>query len=364
MRIHLLIYGSLETISGGYLYDRKLVEHLVQQGDQVEVISIPSRSYLSNLSDNLSASLFERLTYLDTDILVQDELNHPSLFWMNRRISKARKYPIVSIVHHLRCHEYHLQLFKWFYALVERKYLQNVDGYIINSLNTQKNVANLVGYMLPAVVAHPAGDHLHPTVDEGKIRERSNQSGPLNLVFLGNVSHRKGLHVLLDALEKLPSGSWQLEIAGRFDIEKGYSRYIRDRLNKLGFERQVIIYGPLQHNDLVKVLEKNHLIVLPSFIEGFGIAYLEGMGFGLPAIASSVGGAGEIITHGHNGFLVTPGDTQSIADHLELLISDRQRLIKMSLAARQRFLDHPTWGQTTKRIRSFLQMLVESHVHA
>ena len=49
-----MIYGSLETISGGYLYDRMLVEHLRGQGDQVEVISLPWRSYARHLAGQLS----------------------------------------------------------------------------------------------------------------------------------------------------------------------------------------------------------------------------------------------------------------------------------------------------------------------
>jgi glycosyltransferase involved in cell wall biosynthesis len=361
MRIHLLIYDSLDTISGGYLYDRKLVENLKRQGDQVQVISIPKRSYLSNLGDNLSASLFKRLTNLTTDILVQDELNHPSLFWINQRIGKASKYPIVSIVHHLRCHENHPFWLNWFYALIERKYLQSINGCIFNSQTTQHNVKNLIGNRLPAVVAHPAGDHINASIDEAKIRERANKAGPLNLLFLGNVSQRKGLHVLLDALKELPPGSWRLEIAGRLDIEKGYSRRIQQKQKELGYEREIIVHGPLQHKSLARLLAKSHLIVLPSFIEGFGIAYLEGMGFGLPAIASSVGGAREIVTHGYNGFLVAPGDVQALANYLQQLITDRQLLTRMSLAARQRYLQHPTWDQTSKRIRSFLHTLVESH---
>ena len=54
MRIGLLIYGSLDTLSGGYLYDRKLVEHLRQAGDSVEIVPLPWRSYPAHLADNLS----------------------------------------------------------------------------------------------------------------------------------------------------------------------------------------------------------------------------------------------------------------------------------------------------------------------
>src|SRR5262245_58363835 len=58
LRIGLVIYGSLETISGGYLYDRKLVEHLQAQGHTVQLVSLPWRNYPRHLGDNLSKSLF------------------------------------------------------------------------------------------------------------------------------------------------------------------------------------------------------------------------------------------------------------------------------------------------------------------
>ena len=45
MRIGLIIYGSLDTLTGGYLYDRLLVEHLRRQGDHVDIISLPWRTY-------------------------------------------------------------------------------------------------------------------------------------------------------------------------------------------------------------------------------------------------------------------------------------------------------------------------------
>ncbi len=57
MKIGLIIYGSLEIVSGGYLYDRKLVEFLKDQGDQVEIISLPWRGYLRSLADNWCARL-------------------------------------------------------------------------------------------------------------------------------------------------------------------------------------------------------------------------------------------------------------------------------------------------------------------
>ena len=91
MRVGLVIYGALETISGGYLYDRKLVSYMESQGDQVDVISLPRRNYCFNLFDNFSNRLYRRITTKPFDILLQDELNHPSLFWFNRRLRRWRK---------------------------------------------------------------------------------------------------------------------------------------------------------------------------------------------------------------------------------------------------------------------------------
>ena len=98
---------------------------------------------------------------------------------------------------------------------------------------------------------------------------------------------------------------------------------------------------------------------MPSSYEGFGIVYLEGMHFGLPAIASTAGAAQEIITHGQNGFLVAPGDAAALAQCLKTLMKDRQLLLKMSLAAQRRAAAHPTWNESAARVRGFLQGLLE-----
>ncbi len=97
MKIGLVIYGSLDALSGGYLYDRKLVEYLRGQGDNVEIISLPWRNYAAHLTDNFHFRLPKSM-----DIMIEDELNHPSLIAAN---AGKHFYPVVSLVHHLRCSE-------------------------------------------------------------------------------------------------------------------------------------------------------------------------------------------------------------------------------------------------------------------
>ena len=59
MRLGLVIYGDLETMTGGFLYDRKLVHHLQNKGDEVDVVSLPWRRYGRSLLDNGSGDLLE-----------------------------------------------------------------------------------------------------------------------------------------------------------------------------------------------------------------------------------------------------------------------------------------------------------------
>src|SRR5215211_4393478 len=150
MRIGLVIYGSLDTLSGGYLYDRKLVEYLRRQGDSVDVISLPWRNYAAHLADNLRFKLPENL-----DILIQDELNHPSLIVANRG---KHPYPIISLVHHLRCSELRPKWQNVFYRVIEKKYLHSVDGFIINSKTTERVVNGFLEKRKPSIVAYPPTD--------------------------------------------------------------------------------------------------------------------------------------------------------------------------------------------------------------
>jgi len=358
MRVGLIIYGSLETISGGYLYDRKLVEHLECQGDQVEIISLPWRNYARHLGDNLAPAVLRRLNQLRVDFLLEDELNHPSLFWVNRHLDGA--FPVISIVHHLRSSESRPAWQNHFYRQIERSYLSSVDGFIFNSLTTRQVVEDLIREKKPCVVAFPAGDRLSPHISNEEISRRACRPGPLRLLFLGNVIPRKGLHTLLEALSMLPEDAWQLSVAGRLDIDHAYRDSINQQVARLGLSERVTFLGPLADEGLSELLRASQVLALPSSYEGFGIAYLEGMGFGLPSIATSGGAAGEIITDGCNGFLIKPGDVPELRDCLQELVTNRQRLIELSLAARKRYEAHPSWEQTGTSIRGFLEKFTEA----
>jgi glycosyltransferase involved in cell wall biosynthesis len=354
MKIALLIYGSLDTLSGGYLYDRKLVEYLRSQGDEVEIISLPWRDYLRHLGDNLSADLYRRLASLEADVLLQDELNHPSLFWTNRRLRGRVKYPVVSIVHHLRSSERHPAWAQQVYRRVERAYLRRVDGFVFNSRTTQESVRGLTGQARPGVIAYPAADHRLLHITDPEIAQREKQPGPLRLLFVGNLIPRKGLHTLLEALARLPGGDYHLDVVGSPDFDPAYTAAIHRQIKALHLEADVRMRGALQDRLLEEAYQRAQVMVLPSSYEGFGIVYLEAIGAGLPCIASTSGAAGEIITNGETGFLISPEDAAALSERLRELAGDPDLRLRMSRAARRRYLTHPTWEQTGEQIRHFL----------
>jgi glycosyltransferase involved in cell wall biosynthesis len=349
MRLALLIYGSLNTISGGYLYDRMLVKHLRAQGDDLAIISLPWQNYPAHLAQNFQPQLRNLQGY---DAVLQDELNHPSLFLANRLAGQHP--PLISIVHHLRVSEDHPAWQLGLYRLVERAYLNSVDGFIFNGQTTKTVVEGLLGTAKPSVTAYPAGSRFGNPIPLEQVHFRATRPGPLKILFVGNVIPRKGLDTLFNALSDVDE-PWTLTVAGSLTTDTHYAEAMQQRASS-----NVTFLGAVSDEQLRKQYEQSDLLVVPSSYEGFGIVYLEGMGFGLPAIGSTGGGAGEVITHGQNGFLVDPNDSSILAVHLRALAQDRNLLLNLSLAARERFLHHPTWDDSMAKVREFIEKIVET----
>ena len=360
MQIGLIIYGSLDTMSGGYLYDRKLVEYLRSQGDRVEIISLPWRNYAAHLTDNLWFRLWspgarswnirqQAARLQNLDLLIQDELNHPSLLLANQG---QHPYPIISLVHHLRCSELRPGWQNALYRVVEKRYLESVDGFIFNSETTRNVVHEIMNQRKPSIVAYPPTDQFGEPIAEQEIVSRA-ETTPLRILFLGNVIERKGLDTLLKAVSTQPS-AFQVEVIGSLAADTQYVKRIREFISVHHLSSFVSLHGSLENEEVTKKLKQAHVLVVPSSYEGYGIVYLEGMSFGLPAIGTTAGAASEIITEGVDGFLVEQDNADLLARRLRVLNEKREILIRMSLAARERYLRQPKWVETADQIREFL----------
>lgn len=349
MKIGFVIYGSLDTLSGGYLYDRKLVEYLRSQGDEVEIISLPWRNYFSHLTDNFTFKLPKGL-----DILIQDELNHPSLIGANRG---KHPYPIISLVHHLRCSELRPKWQNNFYRIIEKKYLQSVDGFIFNSRTTKGVVNSLIGNNKLDVVAYPPTDRFGEAISEAEIIERS-KSKELRILFLGNVMERKGLEILLLAVSDLRLAV-SIDVVGSLNVEPDYAKKMQDFVTVNGLSSAVTFHDSLNKEPLKEKLKQSHILIVPSSYEGFGIVYLEGMCFGLPAIGTTAGAASEVIEHGKTGYLIKPNDSDALAKIISNLAEDREALAKLSIHAREKYIHQPKWEENAKNIRAFLWNMIQ-----
>ncbi len=353
MHVGLLIYGDINTQSGGYLYDRKLVAGLQQQGDTVELISLPHRPYVQELC---SQAKLDSLMRPGLDVMIQDELVHPSVYRINRLLKQRSGIPLVGLVHLFSACARQPVYRGWLHRLAEQRYIGSVDGLILNSRNSLNQACDLVGENnLPAhVIAVPAGDNFmvsghssDPTV-----------IGPLRLLYAGNVIRQKGLHILLQALARLPRAEYTLTVAGRLDMEPGYVNSIRRQISQLQLGSQVTLTGPQHSAQLAATYQAHQLFVLPSVNEAYGIVYVEAQQFGLPVIGTTAGGAREIIADGHNGYLIEPDDSATLATLLARLHEDRAKLQQLGSNARASYRQHPTWEDTCRTIRAFLIELV------
>jgi glycosyltransferase involved in cell wall biosynthesis len=346
MHIGLVIYGSLDTLSGGYLYDRMLVRSLTAAGHSVTIYPTPWRSYPRHLADNLRPGWRKRLLAAPVDLWLQDELNHPSLFWLNRTLRRRHPAPVLAVVHHLRSSEEHPRRLLPLYRQVERAYLATLDGYLANSTTTRAAVEALLGAPRPCHVAWPAADHLHPgtEITPEAIAARALLGERLRILFVGNLISRKGLHLLLPALAQL-AGDWELTVVGQKSPSDVYAKAIDRQVRTLGIGAQVRFLGRVEDAALVELYRRHHVLAVPSY-EGFGIVYLEAQRFGLPVIALTTGAAREVVLDGQSGILVPAGDGTALAAALARFAADRELLAAMGLAARLRYTLHPTWAQS------------------
>ena len=152
---------------------------------------------------------------------------------------------------------------------------------------------------------------------------------------------------------------WRLDVVGDLNGNSGYSDQLIKSAESSGFSSHITWHGRWPDAALARQFTNSHVLVVPSSYEGFGIAYLEGLRYGLPAIGTTSGAAHEIITSGQNGFLIAPDDAVSLARHIETVHKDRHLLAQMSSAALVSSQNHPTWETSMHSVREFLLQFVQ-----
>ena len=355
LKIGVVIYGSIHTLTGGYLYDKQLVDHLTGRGHQVEILSLPASRYPLRFVHNFSLAFFHHVVRSRLDVLLQDELCHPSLLVFNLLLRRRVGVPIVALVHHLLCQEPNYRRCKPLLALPEARYLDSVDGFIVNSRYTHRAVFRLSPAHRPFVIAQPGGDRFPGRMGEGQIEARALEPGPLRLLFVGMLIERKGLLSLIRALGRVGRNQWRLEVVGDTRLAPDYVRRVRQAIEDQGLSSNVRFLGTLDTEALAGRFAHSHLLCMPFAYEGFGIVTLEALNFGLPVLGCADGATPELVRHGENGLLFARGDLPGVAAAVQGLCADRRRLQRMSMAAARAAREHPSWLESMQRIEAFLE---------
>ena len=154
------------------------------------------------------------------------------------------------------------------------------------------------------------------------------------ITIVASLFANKGHMILLDAIALLRGRYPQIKcwIVGEGEMGTELKQYAKD----LGIDQDVVFWGVRW--DVPQLLLASQLFVLTSiFREGLPISILEAMAYGVPVVASSVGGIPEIIKDGINGCLVLPQDAQQLADCIEELIKDPDKCMRLALAGKKTF---------------------------
>lgn len=146
----------------------------------------------------------------------------------------------------------------------------------------------------------------------------------LRVLFVGGLSQRKGLSYLFDSLKSFEK-AMELTVIGRkpatpcrpLDAALAKCRYIQS----------------LPHEKILNEMALHDVLVFPSLFEGFGLVITEALSQGIPVITTPHTCGPDIIDDGVDGFIVPIRDSQAIAEKLELLHRDRERLAAMKQAA-------------------------------
>lgn len=236
--------------------------------------------------------------------------------------------------------------------IVFRKFGGSLDIYLSNQPEKVKAktfkaiaAADLVLLETKAAIKH-AGDNIGNatrTVWFPNIRTATDicpsKEYTKRFVFISHILDEKGVDDILKVAKELP-GDYTFDFFGPIK---------EDKYTHFDWKGHNATYGgTLTSEEVVKTLADYNFLLLPSYREGYPGIVIEAMSAGVPAITTTAGGIPEIVDDGHNGILITPGDTDSLKERIIALTqSDYER---MSRNALKRFKESFESEKTNRRI--------------
>jgi glycosyltransferase involved in cell wall biosynthesis len=327
--------GDLNTPTGGYTYDRRIIGELVALGWQVDALDIgegfprPTAAVRARALAQLAALPKERP-------IVIDGLAYGVM--AGEAATLRSHHAIVALVHHPLALETGLRDDEAS-ALhdSERAALTCAARVVATSEATARLLTT--DYSVPVdhlTVVQPGTDRVPPTPRHpGKA---------LTLLAVGAIVPRKGYDVLVEALAKLKDRGWRLVIVGDPTRSPDTAKRLVQAIARHGLTERIELTGPVTQERLAEFYSAADLFVLPSRFEGYGMAYTEAIAHGVPVIGTSVGAISDTVPSGA-GILVPPDDVEALAATMQRLIDDVPARERLAAGARAASASFPSWRE-------------------
>jgi FkbM family methyltransferase len=338
------IPGDINTVTGGYIYERRLLETLREIGHDVRHIVLgasfpdPTPSDMAHAVDALVALDPERALILDGLVFGSIE---------TAGLAKVRA-PIVAMIHHPLAIETGLSaarrdhLFK-----TERDNLTLATHVLVPSPHTAHILATQYGVAPSRITVAQPGTDPHTAT-------RTPSDPPL-ILSVGIQHARKGHDILLRALADLRHLDWRAVIVGSTH-DPSHAADLTGLVDELGLRNRVVIAGRIPQKALDTLYAQATIFALATRYEGYGIVFDEALSWGLPIVTCDTGAVSQTVPP-DSGLLVPPDAPQEFAQAIKRLLSDHDLCRRMADAAQRASKMLPTWRDTAQTAGNVLAML-------
>lgn len=334
--------GDPATLTGGYIYARKLMDALPAAGWTPRLLSwpdgfpYPSGDDLETVRASLDA-LPSAATVL-IDGLAYGTLPPPLLAGRTQRL--------VALVHHPLALESGLaRADAERLAAAERAALAHARAVVAASPATARTLA--ADYAVPA-------DRLHVAVPGTARAARAAGSGAAPfLLTVGTLTPRKGHDVLVRALARLADLPWTAAFVGSRTRDPATAANIAALIAAGGLQDRIACTGEMSGDALAAMYDRADLFVLSSRHEGYGMVFAEALARGLPVVGCAAGAVSETVPPSA-GLLVPPDDVDALADALRRVLADADLRRALGDAAWAHGRRLPTWDDTARAVAAAL----------